>query len=183
MNKRLALKGATLIAVGALGLVGLGALGPVFNPGSAAAEGTAPSWQRQVTVQPAASGDSSTGGTTSDSSRARITDMIRAHLGITGDQANQLAGSMEDMMRSVHGDQTDEMLTYCEENGGPAGMMGNWNGDGSTGGSSSGSPDGTDWGGMMGGSGNGGGMMGGGSGGMMGGSGYGGGMMGGWGNN
>lgn len=180
MNKRLALKGATLIAVGALGLVGLGALGPVFGPGTAAAEDTAPSWQRQVTVQPAASSDSNTGGTTSDSSRNRITDMIRDHMGITGQQADELAGTMEDMMRSMHGDQADEMLTYCEENGGPAGMMGGTNDDGSY----NGPADGTDWGGMMGGSGSGSGMMGGGSGGMMGGgSGYGGGMMGGLGNN
>lgn len=178
MNKRLALKGATLIAVGALGLVGLGALGPVFNPGNAAAESTAPSWQQQVTVQPAASGDNSTAGATSDSTRDRITDMIRDHMGITGDQADELAGSMGDIMRSMHGDQADEMLTYCEENGGPAGMMGGTNGTGST--------DGTDWGGMMGGgSGNGGGMMGGfggGAGGMMGGA-NGGGMMGGFGSN
>ena len=52
MSNSLLLKGATLIAAGALGLVGLGALGPVFSPGTAAAERQAPSWQGTVTPAP-----------------------------------------------------------------------------------------------------------------------------------
>ena len=168
MNSRLALKGLSLIATGALGLVALGALGPVFNPGTAAANDPAPSWQRQVTAQPAATGDATTDGTSDDAFRDRITDMMSDHMGITGDQADEWAGTMEDMMRSMHGDQADEMLNYCDENGGPGGMMEDWNG-----GSSDGSAGDTGYGGMMGGSG---------YGGMMGGSGYGG-MMGGWGTN
>ncbi|MHB1345659.1 MAG: hypothetical protein ACYCX3_15110 [Thermoleophilia bacterium] len=161
MNSRLALKGVALIATGALGLVALGALGPVFNPGTAAANDPAPSWQQQVTTQPPATGDATTDGTTDDAFRDRITEMMSDHMGITGEQADEWAGTMADMMRSMHGDQADEMLNYCDENGGSGGMMGGGSG------------------GMMGGGS--GGMMGGGSGGMMGGGS--GGMMGGWGTN
>ncbi len=183
MNKTLAVKGATLIAVGALGLVGLGALGPVFSPGRATADTAAPGWQRQtaavsVAAQQTATDPVATDEGTSGAIRDRITDMVRDHMGLTGEQAQEWAATMEGMMRSVHGDQVDEMLDYCDENGGPEGMMGgsgygdmmgDWNGDGPA--------DGTSWGDMMGGSGYGSG------GGMMGGSGSGGGMMGGWGSN
>lgn len=189
MNRRLTIKGASLIAVGALGLVALGALGPVFNPGTAAAEGTIPSWQRQmaaisVAAQQAATDPVGTDAGASDDVRDRITDMMRDHMGITGEQADELAGAMEDRMRSMHGDQVDEMLDYCAQNGGAEGMMGGSGRGGMMGGmmggwTGEGSADGTGWGGMMGGSGSGsgGGMMGGS------GSGYGGGMMGGSGTN
>ena len=70
-------------------------------------------------------------------------------MGITGDQAKEWAGTMEDMMRSVHGDQADEMLQQCTENGGPEGMMGGW--DGTSGNGMMDGWDGTSGGGMMGG--------------------------------
>jgi hypothetical protein len=157
MSNTLLLKGATLIAAGALGLVGLGALGPVFSPGTATAEQQAPSWQGSVTPAPLSDQTTPSATDTTGDFTDRITEMMQDHMGITGDQAKEWAGSMEDMMRSVHGDQADEILQQCTENGGPEGMMRGW--------------DGTSSGGMMGGWGgnSGGGMMGGSSGGMMGG--------------
>ncbi|HZK48798.1 MAG TPA: hypothetical protein VFD74_04275, partial [Thermoleophilia bacterium] len=119
MSNKLLVKGAALIAAGALGLVGLGALGPVFGPGTASADGNAPSWMRPSAVSPVQSA-----GTSGANVEDRVTEMLRDHMGITGDQAAEWAGTMADMMRSVHGDQTEAMLDYCDENGGPQGMMG-----------------------------------------------------------
>ncbi|MHB9148492.1 MAG: hypothetical protein ACYC33_00155 [Thermoleophilia bacterium] len=158
MSNKLLVKGAALIAVGALGLIGLGALGPVFGPGTASAERQAPSWMQSVRPTPVSDESTPPRAGTSGDLESRITEMMRDHMGISGEEAAQWAGTMEDMMRSVHGDQVDDMLEYCDENGGPGGMMGgNYGGPG----------------GMMGGSY---------GGGMMGGSGGPGGMMGGWGN-
>lgn len=164
MSNTLLLKGATLIAAGALGLVGLGALGPVFSPGTAAAEQQAPSWRGAVTAAPASDQTNPSATAATGDFTDQITEMMQDHMGITGDQAKEWAGTMEDMMRSVHGDQADELLQQCTENGGPEGMMGGW--DGTSGGNSGGGMmdgwDGTSsGGGMMGGSSGGGGMMGG----------------------
>ncbi|MCL5942624.1 MAG: hypothetical protein M1325_03760 [Actinobacteria bacterium] len=158
MFKTLQAKGAALIVTGALGLIGLGALGPVFDPGTASAEqsGTtaAPSWTQPTAQSTPAATDQST---TDQSTRDRILDMMRDHMGVTGDQAEKWADTMTDMMKSMHGDQADEMLQWCTENGG--GMMGDWN-KGTNGDSTPGNGQGSNWGGgMMGGSG--GGMMGG----------------------
>ena len=137
MRNTLLLKGATLIAAGALGLVGLGAIGPVFGPGTAAAERQAPSWQGTVAPAPVSDQTAPSATDTTGDFTDQITEMMQDHMGITGDQAKEWAGTMEDMMRSVHGDQADELLQQCTENGGPEGMMGGW--------------DGTSGGGMMGG--------------------------------
>ncbi|GAB4255671.1 MAG: hypothetical protein Kow00129_16450 [Thermoleophilia bacterium] len=94
--------------------------------------------------------------------------MLEEHMGLDAGQAEGWAEGMLEHMRSVHGDQADDMLAWCAEN---------WDGTGSAGTPPAGRSG--SYGGMMGGYGGSapGGMMGGGAGGMMGGSG-GSGMMG-----
>lgn len=131
MNNGLALKGAAMIAAGALGLVGLGAVGPVFDPGTAAAEGAAPSWRQPVAAERAPSDDAGRAGadeTGAGTLREGISGMLREHMGVTGEQAADWAVTMEGVMRSMHGDEAGAMLEYCAEAGVGSGMMGGGSG-------------------------------------------------------
>jgi hypothetical protein len=162
MLKRTKTTGVALVVAGTLGLLAMSWAGPALAPAPVGAVGDPPIALGESGREPAAAGAVTRVAADEQTPRveprdetaiaeggfdARMRDMLRDHMGITGEEADRWGESMGEMMRYMHGDQAEDMLAFCGEQGGPDAR-----GAG---------------GGMMGGAG--GGMMGGAGGGMMGG--------------
>lgn len=125
MLKSMKAKGVALIVTGVVGLLALSWAAPALAPGTASAAIDARGWTNEAAVGiPAEQAQPDTGF------EDRVRDMLRDHMGLTGEEAEEWVGSMGQVMRGMHGDQADEMLEFCREQGGPGasgargGMMG-----------------------------------------------------------
>jgi hypothetical protein len=145
MKKTQTILALGLIAVGALGFVGLRSLGT--------AGATLPAVSQAVAaLAPAPVAATTARATPVDPAlKDEVRDMLQQRMGLSAAEADRLAGSMAEHMQAVHGDQAGAMAGAC---GAQA--------DGQSTAAAPGQPGASSWGGMMGGAGTGSGMMGGG---------------------
>lgn len=123
-------RGLALLSLGIVGLLVVALVGPAW----AADAGGAQAVTGARNVQPVQAQTQATPGATRDS----VLDMLRDHMGLTGDDAEAWADDMLGHMQAVHGDQTGEMVQACSEYAGENGGAGA-------------NQNGTTWRGMMGG--------------------------------